>query len=84
MTGDNDPDIVEEFIVLNPKKYLCESQVPERYKRKTFFMPYLWSSDWKNHEVEQKFCFRYPERGEGEWVKGIAASGWEPIELELA
>jgi hypothetical protein len=68
----------KDFIVLDPKKFKGEEESPDYLKLSYFGNPYVWSKDWKNHEVEQEYAFRHPDEG-GVWAKGSEAAGWAPI-----
>ncbi len=68
-----------DFIVLDPKIFKGEEEAPEYNKLGYFGNPYVWSNDWNNHEVKQKYAFRHPKEG-GVWAKGLEAAGWEPVQ----
>ncbi|KAE9370811.1 hypothetical protein N431DRAFT_510141 [Stipitochalara longipes BDJ] len=64
----------QDFTVLDPNKIKCDKDVQTYFRS-----PYVWSKDWDNHEVEQEYCFTYPEVGQGKWVRGIEACGSEAL-----
>jgi hypothetical protein len=72
----HDEDGVKDFLVFDPKKWSGETQVTWEYRTEYSWQPYVWSSDWENHERKQMYAFSHPEEG-GKWVFGQEAEGTE-------
>ncbi|KAN0106058.1 hypothetical protein V8E51_008934 [Hyaloscypha variabilis] len=69
----------KDFVVLDPKRYECDEDVPHIYKCFYFRSPYVWSKDCRNHDMEQEYCFVHPGTQQNKWVRGQEACGSDAI-----